>query len=309
MANNIDRILDECIDRINRGERLEDCLASYPEHAKNLEPLLQAVLNTQRAYTFAPSATAKRAARQRFDAALEELERRREVRQPLFPGLLGWARVWVAAAVVIVIALVGYFGLRSVLFPPETIPGPGPTQVVLSPQPNPEGNFAFLISDEVNAIGDFQSLNISVTKIGLQLGDEASQWVEFDPGIEVVDLTLLQGDKAQEIWRGDIPEGQYTKVVIQVSDVSGVLKETGELVNVKLPSEKLQISKSFKVTGGSVTNFVYDLTVVAAGSPQSGIKYILKPQAAQSGADQNFEKIDAKGRERQSEDHGSSPPH
>ena len=66
MPKSFDEIFDECVDRINRGERLEDCLASYPEHARDLEPLLQAMLDTQEAYSFTPSPAAKRAARQRF---------------------------------------------------------------------------------------------------------------------------------------------------------------------------------------------------------------------------------------------------
>ena len=280
MPETFDKILDECVDRINRGERLEDCLASYPEHAEELEPLLRAMLDTQTAYTFTPSSTTKMAARQRFNAALEELARRREEKRALFPRMLGWSRAGVAVAAVLLVALIGYFVLRPVLFPVE----PGP-------QPSPEGNFVFLISDDVNAIGDFQSLNVTVSKIGLQLGGEASRWIEFDPEVEVVNLTLLQEDKAQEVWRGNVPEGQYTKVFIRVSDVSGILEETGKPVNVKLPSEKLQISKSFEVTSDSVVNFVYDVTVVEAG--KSG-QYILKPQVAQSGADQKFEKIDGK---------------
>ena len=297
MADNFDRILDECIDRINRGESLEACLADYPQYIEQLKPLLRAMVDTQMAYTFTPSTTAKRTARQRFNIALKELEQKREGRQPLFPRLLGWSRVWATATAVIVIAVVGYFGLRPVLFPPGTVPQPSPVPIVPGPQSSTEGNFVFLISDEVNAIGDFESLNVSISKIGLQSGDDAGQWIEFDPEVEVADLTLLQGDKAQQIWRGNVPEAQYTKVFIQVSDVSGILKETGEPVNVKLPSRKLQISKPFEVTSDSVTSFVYDLTVVAAGSPQSGIKYILKPQVGQSGADQRFEKIDGKGKD------------
>ena len=298
MPKTFDEIFDECVDRINHGQRLEDCLASYPEHAEELEPLLRAMLDTQMAYTFVPSSTAKMAARQRFNTALEGLERRREKGQLLFPRIFGWSRAWGAVAAVLLAALIGYFGVRPALFPA------GP-----SPQPGPKGTFALLISDEVNAIGDFQSLSVSISKIGLQLEGEAGRWIERDPEVEVVDLTLLQGDKAQEIWRGDVPEGQYTKVFIYVSDVSGVLRETGRPVGVKLPSEKLQISKPFKVTSDEVTNFVYDLTVVAAGSPQSGIKYILKPQAGQSGADQRFEKIDGKDGGRQHQDRGPLPPH
>ncbi|GAH67756.1 unnamed protein product, partial [marine sediment metagenome] len=91
--------------------------------------------------------------------------------------------------------------------------------------------------------------------------------------------------KVQEIWRGDVTEGQYNKVRIHVADVHGVLKETGKTVEVKLPSQKLQMTKPFQVTADTVTSFTYDLTVVATGSPQSGIKYILKPQIDQSGAD------------------------
>ncbi len=294
MANNFDRIIDECIDRINRGESLEDCLTDYPEHVKQLEPLLRAVCQTKEAYSFVPSAGAKSTARQRFNAALEALERRREARQPILPWLLGWSRVGVTVAAVLVIALIGYFGLRPVLFPGETMPEPSPSSVVLSPEPNPTGNFVFLISDDVNAIGDFQSVNVTIFKIGLQLGGESGQLVEFDPEVESVDLTLLPGDKAQQIWRGDVPEGEYTNVSIQVSDVRGILKETGQEVEIKLPSQKLHISKRFQVSADKLTTFTYDLTVVAAGSPQSGVKYILKPQVNQSGAGRKFEKIDGK---------------
>jgi len=278
MANDFDRILDECIDRINRGERLEDCLASYPEHAKKLEPLLQAMLDTQTAYTFTPSSTAKIAAKQRFNVALEELAQTREEKHSLFSWVFGRSRAWVAVTVVLLVALIGYFGLRPMFFPT------GP-----SLQPSPEGNFVFLISDDVNAIGDFQNLNISISKIGLQAEGEDGQWIEFAPEVEVADLTLLQGDKAHEIWRGDVPEGQYTKVFIYVSNVSGTLEATGKSISLKLPSNKLQISKPFSVTSGSVVNFVYDVTVVEAG--KSG-QYIIKPQVGESGADRSFEKID-----------------
>jgi len=291
MANDLDKILDECVDRINRGEGLKDCLASYPEYAEELEPLLRAMLDTQTAYTFTPSPTAKREARQRFNAALEELVRRREEKRVLFSGILRQSRAWIAVVAVLLVALIGYFGLRPMLFP--TGPGheTGPFPVTPSPQPSPEGNFVFLISDDVNAIDEFQSLNISVSKIGLQLGGEAGKWIEFDPEVGVVDLTLLRGDKAQELWRGNIPEGQYTKVFIHVTSVQGVMKETERMVEVELPSQKLQISKVFDVSADTVTSFVYDVTVIKAG--KSG-QYILKPQLEQSGADQRFEKIDGK---------------
>jgi len=286
MNNNFDRIIDECIDRISQGQSVEACLADYPEHVEQLEPLLRTMLQTKEAYSFLPSASAKRAARQRFNVALERLEQRHREKQPLFTRVFARPRVWATVAAAVIILSIGYFGLRPTLYPAEPV----------GPVPNPVGNFVFLISDDVNAIEDFESLDVSISKIGLLPSGDSGEWIEFEPEIEEVDLTLVQGDETQEIWRGNIPEGQYSKVLIHVTDVHGVLKETGETVEVKLPSQKLQLSKAFQITADTVTSFTYDLTVIAAGSPQSGIKYILKPQIAQSGVD--YKPSEGKGKDR-----------
>ncbi len=285
MANNFDRILDECIDRINHGERLEACVADYPEYVDQLEPLLRSMLQTKEAYSFVPSASAKRVARQHFNTALDRVERKHWEKQPLFTRVFARPMAWATVAAVLLIALIGYVGLRPVLFPGEPIPQPGPVSVTPSPQPSPEGNFVFLISDDVNAIGDFESVNVAISKIGLLPDGESDQWIELEPEVKKVDLTLVLGDKTQEIWRGSVPEGQYSKVFIHVANVSGVLKETGQTVDIKLPSQKLHIQKLFQISADAVTSFTYDLTVVAAGNSQSGIKYILRPQIDQSGAE------------------------
>jgi len=289
MTDNLDKILDECIDRINRGETVEACLTNYPEYSEELGPLLSAILDTKIAYPFIPSARAKNFHRQRFIAALVVSRERRERRQPLFPWISGWSKVWATAAAVIVIGLLGYFGLRLALMPP-----------VMIAQPNLEGNFVFLVSDEANAISDFEKLNLLISKVSLHLGDDEEKKIEFKPEVQMVDLTDLQGNRAQEIWRGDVPTGEYIKVFLEVSQVSGILWGSGEEVGIKLPSSKLQISTPFRVESGELTNFVYDLTVVKAG--KSG-QYILKPQIGQSGADQDFIKVKLK---EQPEDNGKS---
>ena len=286
MTNNFDKILDECLDRLHRGDSLEACLSDYPDYREQLEPLLRTTLLTREAYPFVPSADAKKAARQRFQIALEKREQRRRERQPLFTRLFARPAAWATVAAVLLILVVSYFGLRPTLYPAVPVP-----------VPSPEGNFVFLISDDVNAIADFESLTVSISKVGLQGGD-SDEWLEFEPEVNDVDLTLVPGDKTQEIWRGDIPEGQYNKVFIQVTDVRGILKETGETVDVKLPSQKLQIAKPFQITAGTETSFTYDLTVVAAGNSQSGIKYILKPQIGQSGADHKPNEGKSKGKDK-----------
>ena len=98
-----------------------------------------------------------------------------------------------------------------------------------------------------------------------------------------MDLTQLQGEQSQEIWRGNAPAGQYSQVYIYVSEVKGKLESTGQIIDVKLPSSKLRISMPFEVTVDTITSFTFDITVVATGN--NG-KYILKPQIGNSGTQQ-----------------------
>ena len=139
MSRNFDEILDESVDRINHGERLEECVASYPEHAGELEPLLRAMFDTKTACAFKPSSEAKMASRRRFNAALNEIERKHEKRQSFVPRLFAWPAAWAAATTVVAVAVIAYFGINS-----------GQSPIVPGPQPSPEGKFTFLISDEVN---------------------------------------------------------------------------------------------------------------------------------------------------------------
>jgi hypothetical protein len=274
MAEDFDLILDRCIDRINRGESPEDCLSDYPEQADRLRPLLMSARGVQDSYSFTPSDDARRAARQKFYAALDRQQQKKSAAG--FFGLIARPAVWIPVAV-IVLAVAGIWGIWR---PSGTQPGQSPPML----SANPEGNFAFLISDEPNDIGDFESLNVTISRVGMQSANGSGGWIEFNPDTPTVDLTQLQGEKAQEIWRGDVPSGRYSQIFIYVSDVRGKLVSTGQTISVKLPSNKLHLSKAFDVSPETVTRFTFDITVVATG--KNG-KYILKPQAGESGAKQD----------------------
>jgi Domain of unknown function (DUF4382) len=268
MNNDFDRILDECIDRINRGESLSDCLADYPSYAERLKPLLASVNSVKDTYAFTPSDTARRAARDKLYAALDK--RRQKALAISFSGLFSRPAVWATAVAVLALIIIGIWVIRPALNQPLLVS-------------SPEGNFAFLISDEPNDIGDFQSLNITISRVSLQPASNSENRVEFKPDIQTVDLTRLQGEASREIWRGNVPPGQYTGIIIEVSDVVGKLTATGKTIEVKLPSNKLHLSKPFDVTADAFTSFTYDITVIATGN--NG-KYILKPQIDESGAGQ-----------------------
>lgn len=173
--------------------------------------------------------------------------------------------------------------------------GPCEWEMLLSTPGSVEQNFRLLISDEVNAIEDFEHLYINISTISMHYkGNQSTKWLEFAPTVNPVDLRPLVGEKALAIWNGNVPSGNYTKVFIYVNNVWGNLTSAlgNKTVEVKLPSNKLQISKPFMVTDDAVTSFVYDISVVAAGNnSKKDPKYILKPQIAQSGANQSYEEV------------------
>ena len=127
--------------------------------------------------------------------------------------------------------------------------------------------------------------------------DESGEWVEHEVDDRTFDLTQLQGANASLLEEFGVPEGSYNKVFVHVAEINGTL-ENGESVNVKLPSEKLQITGSFTVEANDSVEFVFDITVHKAGN--SG-KYILTPVISESGTDVPIEDVDEE-REEDAED-------
>jgi len=264
MAEDFDRILDECIDRINSGDSLADCLSDYPAYSEKLKPLLQSMSDVQKTYTFTPSADTKRAARQKFHAALGKRQQMTPVLS--FFKVIPRSAVWATVAV-LVLAVVGTLVIQSVLNAPELVP-------------SPDGNFAFLISDEPSDINDFENFDVTILRVELQAAGSKER-LEFVPEVETVDLTRLQGDEFQEIWRGHVPAGQYSHIHIYIGEVKGKLGLTGQTIYVKVPGDVVHMPIPFEITVDMVTIYTFDITVVEAGN--SGT-YILKLRLNESGA-------------------------
>jgi hypothetical protein len=163
------------------------------------------------------------------------------------------------------------------------------------------GHLRLMVSDEPNDIGDFTSVNVTVSRFGV-LSAITDNWTEITLDNPVTfDLTKLQGDNATSVWDGNIASGNYTKVFMYVDNVSGLLN--GDNATVKLPGDKLQISKPFMVGPGSTVSFVFDITIIKAGN--SG-KYILKPQIAASGTDQHIQDVTSTATSNQNRNAGSN---
>jgi len=81
-------ILNDCLERLSRGEPIEQCLARYPDRAAELEPLLRTVRAAREAAAISPSADFRARARYQFRAALHDAAVKK---QPLPILKRGWA--------------------------------------------------------------------------------------------------------------------------------------------------------------------------------------------------------------------------
>ena len=275
-----DKTLDVCLDRINRGETIELCLAKYPEHAVDLKPLLETAAGFRQANSITVSDDARRRARKLLFDAVERHH------QPSFwAWIAARAPGWGTAISILLLAAIGLLNLHTVAPSLGSIPivvATTPTPIIIGGVPQPvSSNFRFMVSDAPNDIGDFTSLIVTVDHVMLLKKGNGDTLITFTPEVKDFDLVKLPGSVTQQLWQGNVPEGEYTHVDIYISHVTGTLKN-GKTASVKLPGDTLQISVPFIVGTDKVTTFTFDITVNKTG--EGAGKYILKPQADTSGA-------------------------
>lgn len=133
MSNKFPTALNECLGRLKAGDSIESCLERYPEHAKELEPLLETVRFIEPLrFTEPPRPEAEARGRERF---LAEAARMRKQQRETDPSLLEQIRtvfargmsgpVWgrAAAVIVAVLLLFGVVGRVVVQASEDSLPG------------------------------------------------------------------------------------------------------------------------------------------------------------------------------------------
>jgi hypothetical protein len=98
-------VLNECLDRMLKGETVEQCLKSYPEMARELEPLLHTAQVAKMASSIQPRAEFKAKARYEFQAALRDMQAKKSQRAPWFQWHWRWQSGWAIALVAIVVVV------------------------------------------------------------------------------------------------------------------------------------------------------------------------------------------------------------
>ncbi len=80
MNNDLETILDTCLYQIEEGESsIDECLARYPEYAKELKPLLSVATRLSRGREVAPDPSYKARARTQLNVYMQQHPQRRRV--------------------------------------------------------------------------------------------------------------------------------------------------------------------------------------------------------------------------------------
>nr|QNO47066.1 hypothetical protein NBCJMJBN_00027 [Methanosarcinales archaeon ANME-2c ERB4] len=140
------------------------------------------------------------------------------------------------------------------------------------------GTFILQVTDQPSAIGDFDSLNVTVSEVGLHKAgngtNETGEWMILEPSNNTFDLTKLQDGNVTTIINESIGAGKYTQVRLIVESTKGLVN--GTTINVVVPSETLKIVKPFTITENQTATFIFDINVVKAGKKYNLVSVIGK---------------------------------
>ena len=255
MNRDFDEILDECVDRINSGEGIEECLASYPEHAQELEPTLRAMFEIRAAYSFTPRPGAKAAAKQRFYAALDSLERKRQERPALPRRLFRWSWAWAGLASVIVLVIIVYAVMTTLA------PADAGILEVRATDALPQGVSKILVSVDHIQVHEADA-------------EEESGWITVIDEARTFDLIAISGVE-EVLGSNEMEATAYTGIRMNVVSVEVTI--SGEEKTATIPSGELKIVRPFSVEKGDVTILTLDFDAAKSVVVTSKGEVIFKP--------------------------------
>jgi hypothetical protein len=120
MNYNFDDILNECLDRIIKGETIESCLAKYPEQANELKPLLLTARSARAMSNIQPRPEFKTKARSEFQAAVRDIQAKKSKRPSGFSWNRSWQSAWSFSLAVIALLVIA--GSGTVIAARNTLP-------------------------------------------------------------------------------------------------------------------------------------------------------------------------------------------
>lgn len=146
--------------------------------------------------------------------------------------------------------------------------------------PTSQSSLAVYVSDAPADINSFDYVNVTFDSVRIFPEDGQPQRVAVD-NLSAVNLREVQGEARSYLLNSSVNPGNYTSMELYVDTVDASIDQ--EDVEVKVPSEKLQLNKPFAVAPGETTEFVFDIQVVLRGNEANNQGYILRPNIGESG--------------------------
>ncbi len=128
---------------------------------------------------------------------------------------------------------------------------------------------------------DLSRLEVTIDSIEVQ--SQSNSWVQipFVDGVQSVTVDLLTlKDIVQELSTTQIPTGNYNGIRIQVTNAKATYPN-GNVVDLTVPSEKMDIIVHFQINAGSTTSVLIDMQPnTVAISDTLNLKPVLKATVA-----------------------------
>ena len=241
MDKKFEEILDDCLDRLGRGETVNDCLKHYPDYAEELRPYL---ITAQRLdQSFSPSRAAKEKGREKLSKAMSTEEKRKP---STIRNIFNRRFVWAPMAAVLALAIIAS-AIWGIFLPTQEPVYASTLEIRVTDIPPESG----ISSIEVTVS------NIEVHKEGSRWGWR-TRWTKVIGEEQTFDLIEIK-DIEQILGEAGIEPGNYDRIRMRIESVKLVID--GGSLEADIPDRQLTLSQSFEVEEGEKIVVVLDFDV------------------------------------------------
>jgi len=178
-------------------------------------------------------------------------------------GLISRPSVWKPAVIGVVVAAV-IFGISFIILMPF---GGGP-------MPAKRGEVVFAITDAAADMGAVSSVNVTIDSI--EVHGEDGAWTTLSTNAGTYDLLELKAEGITKLLvETDLEIGTYDQVRLNISKV--IVVDSNGSHEAKLPSNKLQLKRSFEINSDTVTAITFDFVADQSLHITGEGRYIFAP--------------------------------
>lgn len=180
-------------------------------------------------------------------------------------GRAGWA----TAAVIVCALSAGVSGARA-----------GEATAPLQQKVLAAGTLEVRVKDHRDAIDDFRSVDLRFGRLRLapnaRMRSSDPGWLELTPRLERMDLTRYKdGVSAATVYKGTLPPGRFAAVDLQVTDIRGILRNTGAPDKIKNAVGPIRLG--FEIKPAAATVVILDLELLdLSDHPGRGYELLIK---------------------------------